>query len=215
MQNLRRNLGQRSQHVGSFQQIGARQNKGRFRTDNDVVQEDVEVQAAGSPTGGIAGSAAKRLDGVQALDDCAQCQWSLEANNAVDKVVTVESHGAISVPRRKARAGKYSRQLRGSLGDVLLGIDITPDGNVDVRHDLAREIRAVAFNRYAYVARTANRAGLVDGQTHPLYSELFQQRQSEAIRQRLNQLEFRGFDESDDALGDFFVVEGVFNFVTD
>jgi hypothetical protein len=35
---------------------------------------------------------------VQALDDSAERQRSLEANDAVDKIIALETDGAISIP---------------------------------------------------------------------------------------------------------------------
>jgi len=152
MHNLGGNLSQRPQHIRPLYQVRPRQRHRRLRTYNVVIQKHIEVHTTRSPAWGVAWPTAQAFYGVQMRYHLAQRERRLKPNNPIDKVVTLESDRAVPIPGRETGARKHTRQLCGSLGDILLGIDITPDGNVDVRHGLARKIRARALDGHANVA---------------------------------------------------------------
>src|SRR5690242_17457711 len=71
------------------------------------------------------------------------------------------------------------------------------------------EVRAAALDDDTDIAGAADRARLVQRDAHPLEPELLEQQQGEPMRQRLDQLELRGLDVRQHALGDLLVVYGV------
>src|SRR5690606_29772248 len=65
------------------------------------------------------------------------------------------------------------------------------------------------FDDDADVARAANRAGLVQRQSHPGHVELVEHNLGDALGKRLDQLKLTGLDEGDQAFGDGLVVQSV------
>src|SRR5690606_26795742 len=72
-------------------------------------------------------------------------------------------------------------------------------------------VLAPALDLDADVARVPNRAALVQAHLHPAHAELGDDDLGDAFGQRLDEVKIGGADESDDALCDLLVVEGIFD----
>ena len=111
--HLRRQLGQRPEHVGALEQVRPRQLQARLLADQVAVQQHVQVHGARRPARRVARPAAQRLDGVQPLRaPRASGSCGAEAGDQVDEVSPLEADRAVAVPGREARAGKFASQLR-------------------------------------------------------------------------------------------------------
>ena len=140
MHNLRSNLRQRPQHVGALQKIRPRQRHRRLRTHDVVIEQNIEVHAARSPPWCIARPSTECFDGVQtSRSPRATVRSGLKADDAIDEIVTLKPTARLRYQEEKRAPGNRRANSAGSLGDVLLGIDITPDGDVNVGHDSAEE----------------------------------------------------------------------------
>jgi hypothetical protein len=74
---------------------------------------------------------------------CPQRQIGRETNDTVHEIVALKPDGWIAIPGGKTRVREKPLQLMRSFRDVFLGINIAPDGNVDVRHTLMATDRPV------------------------------------------------------------------------
>src|SRR6185437_13065751 len=233
MHEMGGDIRERTQHVGTLEQVGARQNEPRLLATEVAIEKNVEVHGARRPFRCIAWPAATLLDLAQAFDHARQWFGGLESHDEVDEIRALEPDRAVAIPRRALERPEHVLELGGGEREIALRFDVASGGDIDVWHEARavpsstgrygrtgvcragglRQFRAPALDRDANVARFADCPWLVEREPHPLHTELLENEERRSMRERLDELEIRSFDERDDALGEPLVIERVGHFV--
>src|SRR5215469_15400181 len=98
MHQLRREVGEGTEHVRALQQIGARQHESRLFTPEISVKKNVQVHGARRPLRSIARTAATRFDLAQTCDYARQRFGGLESHDKIDEVLALETDRPVAIP---------------------------------------------------------------------------------------------------------------------
>ena len=134
MYEVRREIGERPQHVGANQEIRSRQREVGSSADEVPVKQHVKIHGAGSPSRRLPRAATECLYGAQHDEQIIHQQIGLERGDEIDKVRSFEACGRIPVPGGEARARESSRKLLSRQCHVLMGRNIAAGGDEDLRH---------------------------------------------------------------------------------
>ena len=211
-------LRQRTEHVGTLQQVRPRQLQARLIAHQIPVEQHVEIHARGAQRGASARPAAQRLDRVQLLRAPRAPAARREAGDQVDEILAVEAHAR--------GCGTRARSARRGTRRVSSAHRAAPDAARARRccrrrrRPRARRQPAGARQRLKVGARAlddarrrrangGSRPGLLSAMRTHASAELLQHQQRQRGARASRPGELGSLDEGQHALGDLLVVERV------
>src|SRR6185503_7973222 len=141
MHLVRRDLGQRSEHVRTLEQVRTRHGVVLGLLDARTEQQDVEIHAARRPLRRVARSAAMDFDRSQPRDHGIDRQRGAKAHHHVDELGALEAHGLVAKAARKDRAGPRVRHCFAGARQILLWLYVAARRDPDARHFFGRSAR--------------------------------------------------------------------------
>ena len=166
MQRLRRELGQRPEHVGALQQLRPRQRQLRLLADEISVQQQIQVERGGRSGAAVRTRPQRPSICAQARVHLAHRQLGREPGHQIDEVRAGRSAapaasaaapaGRLRYQGEKRAPGNCARELCDRAGEMALGLDVAARGDVDL--GLASAARPARARRASAPRRHRRRA---------------------------------------------------------
>lgn len=123
-----REVGQRLEHMGIFEDFGARQPQRGFGNQR-AMQQQIQIKRARRKARTAANPPALQLDGIECCMYLRSTGSGFERHGQVQEIVALETHRRVTVHGRNSQAAEALPQPLHSRAHVPLGLDIATDAD--------------------------------------------------------------------------------------